>query len=43
MKQARIENQVIMDAVKETVLVMFPTKMSDFQRVLLGKLTSFKK
>ena len=42
-KQARIENQVIMDAVKETVLVMFPTKMSDFQRVLLGKLTSFKK
>ena len=42
-KQARLENQIIMDAVKETVLVMFPTKMGDFQRVLLNKLTSFKK
>ena len=42
-KQARIENQVIMDAVKETVSAMFPNKMADFQRVLLSKLTSFKK
>jgi hypothetical protein len=42
-KQARMENQVIMDAVKETVLSLFPAKMADFQRVLLSKLTSFKK
>jgi hypothetical protein len=42
-KQARMENQIIMDAVKETVLVMFPAKMSEFQKVLLSKLTSFKK
>lgn len=42
-KQARMENQVIMDAVKETVLVVCPAKMADFQRVLLSKLSSFKK
>ena len=42
-KQARMENQVIMDAVKETVLAMFPAKMAEFQRLLLSKLTSFKK
>jgi len=42
-KQARLENQVIMDAVKETVLLMFPSKMADFQKLLLSKLTSFKK
>jgi hypothetical protein len=43
MKQARLENQIIMDAVKETVNVICPTKMADFQRVLLNKLSSFKK
>lgn len=42
-KQARAENQLVMDAVKETVLMMFPHKMEDFQRNLLSKLTSFKK
>jgi hypothetical protein len=42
-KQARMENQIIMDAVKETVLAIAPNKMADFQRVLLSKLTSFKK
>lgn len=42
-KQARLENQVIMDAVKETVMVIAPAKMGDFQRVLLSKLSSFKK
>jgi hypothetical protein len=42
-KQARMENQIIMDAVKETVNTMFPAKMAEFQRLLLSKLTSFKK
>jgi hypothetical protein len=42
-KQARMENQIIMDAVKETILAIAPNKMADFQRVLLSKITSFKK
>ena len=42
-KQVKEEVTVVMNAVKESAMALFPDKIEDFQRVLISKLTQYKK
>lgn len=42
-KQVKEEVNVVMGAVKESAMALFPDKIEDFQRVLISKLTQYKK
>jgi len=42
-RQVKEEVMVVMGAVKESAMALFPDKIEDFQRVLISKLTQYKK
>jgi hypothetical protein len=42
-KQVKEEVNLVMDSVKETVMTMFPAKVEDFQKILISKLTQYKR
>lgn len=41
--QVKSEVNMVMESVKESVMAMFPAKVEDFQRILISKLTQYKK
>lgn len=40
--QAKKENQIILDAVREVVTTLFPTRIEDFQRLLVSKISGLQ-
>jgi hypothetical protein len=42
-RQVKAEVHTVMDAVKDAVMALFPAKIEDFQKILISKLTQYKK